>query len=129
MSPPASETDRTVCANEAAVQHDEWSVRRTYIECMIARGYAVRIKEVSARGLMSVVVKSPAPITPGKASDDFEACAKAAYPGAVSSDRIFGGGMFGAWNQWSPVPNEVRDRYLECWRSRGYEAREHEEGT
>ena len=125
VSPPASEADRAGCITEASAQHDEWSIRRTYMECIIARGYAVRIKEPSPRGLMSVVVKSSTPTTLAKVTDDFEACAKAAYPGSYSSDLVFGGGMYGAWNQWSPVPNEVRDRYLECWRSRGYEAREH----
>ncbi len=129
VSPAASEADRAACLSEASTQHDEWSLRRTYMECLIARGYAVRIKEPSARGVMSVVVKSSSPITLVKVTDDFEACANAAYPGTFSSSQAFGGGMFGIWNQWDPVPDDVRDRYLECWRSRGYEAREHEEGA
>lgn len=131
VSPTASDADRAACLSEASTQHDEWSIRRTYMECMIAKGYTVRIKEVSARGVMSVVVKSSSPITITlvKVTDDFEACAKAAYPGTFSSSQAFGGGMFGAWNQWDPVPDEVRDRYIECWRSRGYEAHEHEEGA
>lgn len=37
--------------------------------------------------------------------------------------------MFGAWNQWDPVPGDVRERYLECWRGRGYEVSEHKEGA
>ena len=129
VSPPASDADRAACVSEASAHHDGWSIRRTYIECMIARGYAVRIKEVSPRGVMAVVVKSPRPTTLTKVSDDFEACARAAYPGSDSSNHVFGGGLYGVWNQWDPVPDEVRDRYLECWRSRGYEAKEHKEGA
>jgi hypothetical protein len=141
VTPSASEPDRAACVAEASADpYARWlrtaprftytlegSIRRTYTLCMIARGYAVRIKEVSGRGLMAVVVRPLGPSTLDKVSDDFKACEKAAFPGPFNQG--FGGKWRWGWSAWVPVPDDVRDRYLECWRGRGYEASEHKKGA
>ena len=119
--------DRAECHQKA----DEWAqahhLRADTAACMLARGYAIHLRYATLAGFLSVVV-TPAKATPD--SDDWTLTTAARDLGACRTDlfQYVAAHPLGATGMVAmniPADDDVRDRFLACWRQRGYEAREH----
>ena len=131
--------DQDACRGAAAAEKAASSIGGRYVACMLARGYATRIKTWAGSGLVSVVVTPAAAQPEAQAAEDLTACYTALVDWSQMPPdekatvlKIKAGELGTAFVPFAgtaiykiPAPDSAYERYIGCWTARGFQAVEH----